>query len=156
MLNLFATLLRFEYLCRMNFKPNWDALGITTSVACAIHCAVLPVLLTSLPIFGINIINNTAFEYFMILLAFAVGSFSLIHGYRRHHSSAWPLILFTIGILLLFAKQLWHDYTLWLLPFAVSFIVSGHFYNLKLCRKQAMTAHEKCTDHAKLFPNSKT
>ena len=33
----------------MRLKINWDALGIATSLACAIHCAVLPLLLTSLP-----------------------------------------------------------------------------------------------------------
>ena len=43
-------------------KINYDALGIAASVACAIHCAVLPLLMSSLPILGINIINNVFFE----------------------------------------------------------------------------------------------
>ncbi len=118
----------------MDGKFNWDILGISASVACAIHCAVLPLLISSLPIFGINIINNVAFEYFMIFLAFAVGSFSLIHGYRKHHRSYIPVLLFTIGILLLFAKQLWHEYQFWILPFAVIFIVSAHIRNFRLSR----------------------
>ena len=117
----------------MNLKINWDALGITASLACAIHCAVLPLVLTSLPIFGINIIDNFALEYFMILLAFVIGSYSLQHGYRKHHHNFIPLLLFTSGILLLFAKQLWHQYQLWLLPFAVIFIVSAHLLNLRFC-----------------------
>ena len=41
----------------MKFKINWDAFGIAASVACAIHCAVLPLILSSLPLFGINIIE---------------------------------------------------------------------------------------------------
>ncbi|MFK9892529.1 MerC domain-containing protein, partial [Escherichia coli] len=45
-----------------NFKINWDALGVVTSVACAIHCAVLPLVLTSLPLFGVEIIDNLYFE----------------------------------------------------------------------------------------------
>src|SRR5271169_4620277 len=100
----------------MRSKISWDTLGITASVACAIHCAVLPLLLSSLPIFGINIIDNPAFEFFMILLAFAIGYYSLLHGYRRHHHNFTPLLLFTCGILLLFAKQLWHQYELRLIP----------------------------------------
>ena len=48
------------------FKINYDALGIAASVACAIHCAVLPLVITSLPILGINIINNFWFEIFYI------------------------------------------------------------------------------------------
>jgi hypothetical protein len=118
----------------MNSKINLDILGIATSVVCAIHCAILPLLLTSLPVLGINIIDNMAFECFMILLAFAIGVFSLLHGYRRHHRNYMPLALFTFGILLLFAKQRWHDYQFWLLPFAIVFIISAHMSNLRLCR----------------------
>ena len=56
----------------MNFKINWDGLGIATSLACAIHCAILPLILTSLPLFGVNIIHNMFFEWRMIALAFIV------------------------------------------------------------------------------------
>jgi hypothetical protein len=64
-------------------KINWDALGITASLACAIHCALLPLFLSTLPLFGINIINNVPFEIFMILLALAIGSYSLYHGWKK-------------------------------------------------------------------------
>ncbi len=59
----------------MSTKINWDALGIATSVACAIHCAILPVLITTLPFFGINILHNAFFEWGMITLACLIGSF---------------------------------------------------------------------------------
>jgi hypothetical protein len=29
----------------MKFNVNWDAVGIGTSIACAIHCALLPLIL---------------------------------------------------------------------------------------------------------------
>lgn len=119
----------------MSFKINWDALGIATSIACAIHCAVLPLILTSLPIFGTNIIDNEAFEYFMILVAFIIGANALWHGYKRHHHKASPYILFGIGILLLLAKQFWHEWQLWFLVPAVIAIVYAHFRNYQLCRK---------------------
>lgn len=119
----------------MNLKINWDTLGITTSLACAIHCAVLPLLLSSLPVFGINIIDNVSFEYFMIFLAFAIGLYALHHGYRKHHHNSTPLVIFTTGILLLFAKQVWHAWQLWLLIPAVACMVSAHYINYRLCKK---------------------
>ena len=61
------------------FKINYDALGITASIACAIHCALLPLVLTSLPILGFNIINNLYFEVMMIALAMSIGIYSLMH-----------------------------------------------------------------------------
>ena len=65
----------------MHVKVNWDGLGIFTSVACSIHCAILPLIATSLPLFGVNIIHNGYFEWIMIGIAFVVGSYSLFHGY---------------------------------------------------------------------------
>lgn len=118
----------------MNRKINWDALGIFTSIACAIHCALLPLLLTSLPVFGINIINNLSFELFMIFLAFAIGTFSLYHGWKKHHHSLTPFLIFSVGILFLFAKQIWHEYQYWLLTPAVILIVSAHLYNYRFCK----------------------
>jgi len=128
----------------MSLRINWDALGITTSIACAIHCALLPLVLTTLPIFGINIINNIAFEYTMILLAFFIGSYSLWHGYRKHHHSFKPVIIFTVGILLLVAKQLWHVYQMWLLPFAIIFIITAHFINYRSCRVHNHAHSDDC------------
>jgi hypothetical protein len=130
----------------MNERINWDAVGIATSVACAIHCAVLPLLLTSLPIFGLNIIDNVLFESLMILLAFLVGLYSMWHGFRKHHHSFIPLSLFTVGILFLVAKQFWHEHQFMLLPFAVLFIISAHVVNFKACRVHNH-AHEDDCDH---------
>ena len=128
----------------MNFRINWDAIGITTSLACAIHCAVLPMVLSTLPIFGINIVDNVAFEYFMIVLALVIGCYSLWHGYRRHHHSLIPLIIFCFGISLLFAKQMWHAYQLWLLPFGVILIISAHLLNYRSCRVHNHVHSDDC------------
>ncbi|MHA4811572.1 MerC domain-containing protein [Flavitalea flava] len=116
----------------MRIKINWDALGITTSILCAIHCAILPLLVASLPVFGINIVDNTLFEYGMIGLAFSIGSWALWHGFSRHHRRLAPWLLFTGGILLLLAKQFWHQYQFRLLPFAVILIVIAHIINYRL------------------------
>ncbi|MEO6932339.1 MAG: MerC domain-containing protein [Chitinophagaceae bacterium] len=116
-------------------KINWDALGITTSLACAIHCAILPLLVSSLPIFGINIIENSQFEYFMIVLAFIIGCFALLHGFRKHHHNILPLMVFTLGMLLLAAKQVFHGIHIWFLVPSVVLIVCAHYGNYKLSRR---------------------
>lgn len=129
-----------------DLKINWDALGITTSLACAIHCALLPLFLTSLPLFGVNIIHNQPFEYGMIILAFFIGSFSLYHGYKRHHHSLKPLVIFSLGIVLLLAKQNWHQHEVFFLIPAVIFIISGHIMNFRSCRVHNHAHKEDC-DH---------
>jgi len=115
-------------------RINFDALGIITSIACAIHCALLPLILTSLPLFGINIINNLWFETGMILLALVIGIYSLWHGVSRHHRRLLPVGLFVAGISLLFAKQYFHRHFLILLIPAVILIISAHLLNYRYCR----------------------
>ena len=118
----------------METKINWDLAGIFASLACAIHCAILPLVMTSLPVLGVNIIDNTAFELGMILLAAVIGILALVHGYRKHHGNVLPFYLFGAGVLFLIAKQHWHGYQFWLLPFAVVFILAAHICNLRLSR----------------------
>jgi hypothetical protein len=115
-------------------KLNLDAIGVTASVLCAIHCAVLPLVMASLPILGINILHNTLFEYGMIGLAFAIGTAALWHGFNRHHHRLTPWFLFTGGILFLIAKEIWPAYELGLLPFAVALVVGAHWLNHRWCR----------------------
>lgn len=119
----------------MNFKINWDGLGIFTSLACAIHCALLPLIVSSLPLFGVNIIHNPVFEWSMIGLAFVVGSYSLFHGYKKHHHNQVPILLFVIGFIFLLTKQFFHEYETWFLIPAVIFIVTAHWRNYLLCNK---------------------
>ncbi len=118
-------------------RINWDALGVTTSVLCAIHCAVLPLFLSSWPLLGVNIIHNQVFETTMIFIAFAVGIYALSHGFKKHHHNILPIALFAVGMCFLFAKQVWHNAELWLLLPAVALIISGHFINYRLSREAA-------------------
>jgi hypothetical protein len=78
----------------------------------------------------------------MILLAFLIGTRALLHGYRQHHGRIFPLVLFTGGILLLAAKQIWHVYELRILPFAVILIVGAHLVNYRMSRPAEENADE--------------
>lgn len=118
----------------MKLHINWDVFGISASVACAVHCAILPLFLSSLPLFGINIIHNLFFEAGMILLAIVIGVFSLGHGFRRHHHRMMPLVLFLAGMFFLVLRQFVARYEEWLLIPAVMFIVSAHVLNWRFCR----------------------
>jgi hypothetical protein len=128
----------------MKIKLNWDAVGIATSVACAIHCALLPVLVTTLPVFGINIIHNGFFEWGMISFAFVVGSYSLFHGYFNDHRLFTPLFIFSVGFIFLVLKQFYPQVEYGFLAIAVVFIITAHYLNFRLCRKsKCASPHHK-------------
>lgn len=119
----------------MRVKINWDALGISASLLCAIHCALLPLFLGSVTLFGIEVLNNEIFEYFMIVLAFVVGCWSLFHGWKKHHNSRLPLLLFCMGFACLVLKQIWHQWHYWFLVPAVLLIVTGHWLNFSKSKR---------------------
>lgn len=120
---------------RFGVKINWDRLGIAASLACAIHCAVVPLFFTSLPLFGINLVDSKGFEYFMIGVAFVIGIFALRHGFRWHHHRYVPVLLFVVGFALLVGKELVPGHPVWMVLIAVAFIVAAHYFNYRLCRK---------------------
>ncbi|HEX7845854.1 MAG TPA: MerC domain-containing protein [Chitinophagaceae bacterium] len=130
----------------MRLKINWDALGIGASLACAIHCALLPLFLNSLTLFGKDIIDNKGFEAGMIILAFCIGTYALYHGYRKHHHSFLPFLLFIAGFLFLVLKEFFIHYATWLLIPAVLLIVAAHFLNYRFCRVHNHAHSEDC-DH---------
>jgi hypothetical protein len=116
------------------FKINWDALGVGASVACAIHCAVLPLLYTTFPLFGINIIHNHVFEWMMIGLALVIGINALWHGFLKHHHSKWPVTLLLSGFAFLIAKEWVPGWHILMVIIGVCLIITAHFLNFRLCR----------------------
>lgn len=124
-------------------RINFDALGIGISIACAVHCAVLPLLFAVLPLFGTNIVDHAGFEYLMIGAATLVGMISLWHGYRKHHRQPWPSLIFMSGILLLVSKNFYSSHELFLLIPAVLLIISAHWMNYRLSRKNSSSPAAK-------------
>lgn len=93
-----------------------DFIGFSASMACAIHCAVLPFLLTLAPLAGLEVLENPWIEYSFILVSLGIASSALIHGYRKHHQKSMSLIIVGFGFLFIMAGQLlpyeWTEITL--------------------------------------------
>jgi len=77
-----------------------DRVGATGSLLCAIHCALLPMVLAMLPSLGIAAWLGEDFERGFVLFATLLGLFTLAWGYRRHRAvRALGLLLPGLGIL---------------------------------------------------------
>ena len=118
----------------MKIQINWNALGVSAGVACAIHCALLPLFISTLPLFGINILDNIYFEIGMMSVALLIGGFTLFHGFRKHHHRLLPLLLFLAGMSLLILKHFFAANILWLVIPSSILIISAYYLNWKLCR----------------------
>ena len=131
-------------------KISLDTIGISASLLCAIHCAILPLFLTSLPLFGLEILHSKIFEYSMIAFAGIIGSYALYHGWKKHHHKTLPLIIFVTGFILLVLKEVFISNEILLLIPAATFIVGAHVLNYRYCRN-ATHFHRNDCNHETLL-----
>lgn len=79
-----------------------DRVGFTASLLCAVHCALLPLVLALLPALGLGIGGWIDLDQAFVVFATLLGVTTLALGYRRHRAfRAWALLL--PGLLLVWA-----------------------------------------------------
>lgn len=83
------------------FKIQWDFVGLGASLACAVHCLIVPFLVSLAPLAGFQVLNNVWIEYTVIMVGFVIAAIALWHGYRHHHGKPLALIIVIIGFLLI-------------------------------------------------------
>jgi len=92
---------------RKNIKQTaiYRKLGFLLSVACLIHCLLLPIFLIFSPMIGHQFHMSVFSEMLIYSLAFIFGIISLNRDYRRHKNT-WPIILFIVGFIAVFLSHL--------------------------------------------------
>src|SRR6185437_12655372 len=107
-----------------------DRVGATASFLCAIHCALLPFVLTVLPLLGLGFLAGHRFERGFVMFAGTLALFALLGGYRRHRRR---LALLLLGVT-------WAtDYSIVVHSVMVTcgglLLASAHFVNLAIDRR---------------------
>ncbi|HKG05503.1 MAG TPA: MerC domain-containing protein [Pedobacter sp.] len=117
---------------KMILKPKrLDQLGITASLTCAIHCAALPFLVTSLPLLGLSFLANAWVEITMICISVLLGFYSLLSSYRSHQKIA-PVLVLLFGFAMIgSAHYLFKEMEAVLIPIGGLTIAGAHFLNWK-------------------------
>ena len=111
-----------------------DQLGMTASIACAIHCAVLPLVVTVLPLVGLEFLANKWVEISMICISLVIGAWSLISTYPRHQNLAPLLVLITGFVFIAAGHFLFVQIESILVPLGGFTIAAAHYMNWKLNR----------------------
>ena len=77
-----------------------DWTGLAASIACGIHCAAMPLLLSYLPSFGLSWLAHEGFHQWMTVVCFVSAASAFVPGWRKHKSLV-PAFSGVIGITLL-------------------------------------------------------
>lgn len=91
---------------RATLKDNIDLFGMTVSIVCAIHCALLPILVTLGTLGALSFLTNPMFEPIVIGISCVIALVSLLPTYLKHGDQPFPLLLMTVGIFLLVASRI--------------------------------------------------
>lgn len=88
-----------------------DRFGATASFLCALHCALLPVVIAALPAFGLSFLADHAYERAFVGFSVALAVTSLFFGFRHHHRLAAFLFMVPGVLLLLGGVLISYDHT---------------------------------------------
>jgi hypothetical protein len=114
-----------------------DRLGAAGSLLCAIHCALLPIAIATLPALGIAAWLGDGFERGFVMFATLLGLFSVLWGYRRH-GAVRALGLLLPGLAMLWLAILYRPLHETLVAHALAMTLGGtlvglaHMANLRL------------------------
>lgn len=114
-----------------------DQVGMTASIACAIHCAALPFLITTLPLWGLSFLAHSWVEVSMICLSLVIGTWSLARSFPKH-KKILPVLVLILGFTLIgCGHYLIHDLEAILIPLGGFTIAGAHLINWRYSRSCA-------------------
>lgn len=121
-----------------------DKIAIGLSLACAIHCLALPLLLVLIPSLSALQLDNENFHFWMVIAVIPTSAYALSMGCKKHKKYRL-LFMGLIGLALLIAaisidEEIIGESGEKILTLAgASILAIGHFLNFRLCQK-----HEDC------------
>ena len=110
---------------------------MVASVACAIHCTLLPLLAAAAPILGLTALLDERVEWTLIIITALLGLIEHGRAYWRDHRHVAPGMIFAAGLSLVLVGRVGVE-SQWLEPFALGLggmlAAASHYANLRLCR----------------------
>ena len=81
---------------KLTTRRDW--LGIIASVACAIHCAIMPFIVSYLPALGLGFLADEFFHKVMVFVCFTIALYAFIPGLKRHKKLT-PVLFGVFGLM---------------------------------------------------------
>lgn len=123
-----------------------DGAGAAASLLCAIHCALMPIVLTLLPLAGLAFLADERVDWALIGISAVLGVSSLCLGYRRHRSRR-ALAFLSAGLALLVLGHFLKEHgqpglvSAFVLVAGGLTIATAHWINRRLCNS-CVRCHE--------------
>jgi hypothetical protein len=120
----------------MGYRALGDVLSMSASAVCTLHCILLPLVVTTLPLFGFELLENIWLEIATLLVSAVAGGWAIWRGFRHYGAPVRWMIWFGAGFACMllgnWAAAGWVEMTL--KGIGAALIVVAHIGNLRHCR----------------------
>lgn len=125
-----------------------DKTGAFASLLCAIHCALMPLLITLLPLLGLGFLASEPVEWALVSTSAVLGVSSLRLGYREHGKRR-ALATLAVGLTLLVLGRVteargWGAWGVPVLVLGGCTVAFSHVFNGRLCRSCRSCSSDGC------------
>ncbi len=118
-----------------------DRVGIAGSLLCAIHCALMPLVLSLLPALGVGLLGSVDLDQAFVVFATLLGIATLSTGFRRHRAHhAWAILVPGLAMVWVGSFTSMHDHSIGhalMMTVGGLLIAAAHFTNLRLTHRSA-------------------
>lgn len=112
-----------------------DKAGMWTSILCAFHCLVLPMIVTLSAFSGLVVFSSPAAENIIFGVSVLLGTGSLFPSYFKHHRNIYPVLVLLSGFFFIGLSRFTVnvDESV-LVSLGATLVASAHFFNYRLCK----------------------
>ena len=118
-----------------------DRVGIAGSLLCAIHCALMPLILSALPALGVGLLSSVDLDQAFVIFATLLGIATLSTGFRRHRAHhAWAILVPGLAMVWAGSFTSLHNHSIGhalMMSTGGLLIAAAHFTNLRLSHRSA-------------------
>ena len=128
-----------------------DRTGIALSLACGVHCALVPLLIGAAAVLPVQWLFSEATEFWLFSGSVALALSSLLSSYWLKHRRKRCLVFLVPGLAVLgfvLFGSINEQLEPWVVVGAALSIAVGHFVNIRLCRQCAQCQSEVSRDSA--------
>ena len=128
-----------QQILKNKLSSIFDILGFFASTLCAIHCAILPFILSFLSLLGMEFMSNPKFEWAMLINSIVLALTSFLIGYYKHHQDSEALSIMLIAFIFFVlgyprdSPALLNEISL---PIGGVIMAYAHYRNWKLCKEK--------------------
>jgi len=118
------------------YKSYLDSFSISVSVLCVAHCIILPIFLSTLSLWGIELLENKYIELLTLLTTLIAGSWAIGKGFIKYHQHLAAPALFVLGMIPMiianYVEAAWWESIL--KGSGAICIISAHITNWRKCQ----------------------